>query len=760
MSFPTITAAGQTHTLANGVVYYVTPNLAWAILSYPSTIALLSELTLPGSGFVGDIVPAPRAYIDDGATPDVLMIRDNGTGKYVPSGSLVKSQLDTLNATASGETYPTTGGVPPYYVDDTVSPSVLQVWSGTAYADAGGGADGLGGTVAPTSIDIQSGAAFSETFTSSSGVAPFTWSLSSGALPAGLSLNSTTGALTGTPTDGPGTAYNFTLRATDTNGDYNDGVYSGTVAGASLGGVVTPTPASVTLTPNVTVSENFASSNGVGPFTWSVIGGALPTGVSLNPTTGALSGAPTDADGTAYSFTVRAVDTNGDYNEETYAGNLGSAIGGGSIAPSSVHVREGGTVNTTLSGNGGAAPYEFSLFAGTLPVGLTLDQNTGVISGTATGTEGDAYNFTIRASDAAGNYVDGTYSGVIQAASPVGPVDPTTLTLTSITATNTVSTNATRANGALIGNILYATTRIGSTRVIDAFDVTNPASPTEVTDVFDYATNGQLHSITTNPSGTKALTVEYTGGLGSVPKVWDTSSPLAPVEIAMGLTELTSDNNVSQIRSWTVHWFSDDIVMYPKLGTSPIEFLTYDLSTPGAPVLLNTFTNWTSSSRVDDIPGTPYIFEGRSTVMNIWDFSDPAAPAIIGSVPTGGIIANGPTGYDASTGILYVGNASEHIWALDISDPTTPVILDESTSGLVDDIQGVVYNNGHVYVATGQASNRLYVFDVSDPSNIGGNIESIAGIGGTGNQAGHDAFFTDFQNGLLRVDNAGIHFIS
>lgn len=57
------------------------------------------------------------------------------------------------------------------------------------------------------------GVAYSQTLVASGGTSPYTWALVSGSLPGGLSLNSSSGAITGTPTT-TGT-FNFTVEVTD-----------------------------------------------------------------------------------------------------------------------------------------------------------------------------------------------------------------------------------------------------------------------------------------------------------------------------------------------------------------------------------------------------------------------------------------------------------------------------------------------------------------------------------------------------------------
>ena len=58
--------------------------------------------------------------------------------------------------------------------------------------------------------------AYSSAITASGGTAPYTFALNSGSLPGGLSLNPTTGAITGTPTTAG--AFTFTVKVTDSTG--------------------------------------------------------------------------------------------------------------------------------------------------------------------------------------------------------------------------------------------------------------------------------------------------------------------------------------------------------------------------------------------------------------------------------------------------------------------------------------------------------------------------------------------------------------
>lgn len=103
-------------------------------------------------------------------------------------------------------------------------------------AIAPGGA--TGGLAAPVPVieDLLGtvGVAYSSTVTSDEGTSPFTFSVFSGSLPAGLSLNASTGAITGTPT-AAGTS-TFTIRATDATGAIGDTTFQIIVTAPSAGG--------------------------------------------------------------------------------------------------------------------------------------------------------------------------------------------------------------------------------------------------------------------------------------------------------------------------------------------------------------------------------------------------------------------------------------------------------------------------------------------------------------------------------------------
>ena len=246
--------------------------------------------------------------------------------------------------------------------------------------------------VAPASLpNGTQGTAYSQTVSASGGIGPYTFALSAGALPTGLTLSSA-GVISGTPT-GSGTS-SFTIGATDTVGNTGSRAYSVNIGTASL----TVNPASL---PNGTqgtaYSQTVSASGGIGPYTFALSVGALPVGLTLS-SAGVISGTPTGS-GTS-SFTVGATDTVGNTGSHAYSVNIGTASL--TVNPASLPAgTQTVAYSQTLSASGGTGPYTFAVTAGALPAGLTMS-SAGVISGTPTGS--GASNFTVRGLDSLGNF--------------------------------------------------------------------------------------------------------------------------------------------------------------------------------------------------------------------------------------------------------------------------------------------------------------------------------------------------------------------
>jgi len=134
-----------------------------------------------------------------------------------------------------------------------------------------------------------------------------TYSAVSGSLPTGLSLNSSTGVISGTPTTALTTTY--TIRATDQGGNFVDRAFTLTNAGpawTTAAGQLAVGTVSSAYSTTITATDD----SGTAP-TLSIISGSLPSGLSLNTSSGAITGTPSAAPAEGTTFTVRATDANG-----------------------------------------------------------------------------------------------------------------------------------------------------------------------------------------------------------------------------------------------------------------------------------------------------------------------------------------------------------------------------------------------------------------------------------------------------------------
>jgi len=233
--------------------------------------------------------------------------------------------------------------------------------------------------------------AYSQTLQASGGISPYSWSISAGSLPAGLSLNSNTGAITGTPTTA-GT-FNFTAKVTDSESPAQSATANLSITVNAQLAITTTSLSSGAV--GVAYSQTLQATGGITPYTWSYTG-SLPPGLSLSASTGVISGTPTTS-GT-FSFTAKVTDSENPAQSAT--ANLNITINAQLVIQTTGPLPQG-VVNTaypgvTLQATGGVTPYTWS-YTGNLPPGLSLSSSTGAITGTPTAT--GTFSFTAKVTD-------------------------------------------------------------------------------------------------------------------------------------------------------------------------------------------------------------------------------------------------------------------------------------------------------------------------------------------------------------------------
>ena len=205
------------------------------------------------------------------------------------------------------------------------------------------------------------------------GTKPIGFSIVSGALPDGLSMSSSTGAITGTPTKGGD--FEFTIEANNRVSSVRK-TYTITVEveEETVPQILTSYFDAAVL--KAAYDDALLEATGSGDITWSVSSGKLPTGLKISGDI--ITGTPT-AKGT-FTFTLKATNSYGSDTKEF-----------------SILVTEVPVISTTKLTNGtvgktysvklavkNSVAVTWSITEGTLPNGLTLDSDTGKITGTPT----------------------------------------------------------------------------------------------------------------------------------------------------------------------------------------------------------------------------------------------------------------------------------------------------------------------------------------------------------------------------------------
>jgi len=266
----------------------------------------------------------------------------------------------------------------------------------------------------------------------SSGGAVVSYSVSP-SLPAGLSLDTSTGSISGTPTAVTSSA-SYTITATNTGGTDTASV---TIVVNDIAPSISYGSTSLTLEKGTAMTTETVTSTG-GTVVSYAVSPSLPAGLSLDTSTGAISGTPTAVTSSA-SYTITATNTGGtDTASITIVVNdVAPTISYGST---SLTLEKGTTMTTETPTVGGGTITSWSV-SPSLPAGLSLDSSTGAISGTPSAVTSSA-NYTITATNTGGSDT-ATITIVVNDIAPVVSYSTSSFTLTKGTAMTTTSPTST-----------------------------------------------------------------------------------------------------------------------------------------------------------------------------------------------------------------------------------------------------------------------------------------------------------------------------
>jgi len=274
-------------------------------------------------------------------------------------------------------------------------------------------------TTVPPLFNGTAGTPYSQTLVASGGTLPYHWSVISGTLPPGLTLDASSGILQGTPQPPP-SLYSFTVQVTDNAGASASTAFSITITPTQL--TITNSPVLPDTMVGVAYSQKFSATGGTAPYAWTFSGTAVP-GLSLNNDT--LAGTPATAG--SYTFSLRVSDSSANPLSASRTFSL-------TVQPAALKLttlnqlpdtKVGDSYSQQIMASGGVSPYTWS--ANGLPAGLNLDPASGVITGISTAA--GSFAFTIRVTDSTRNSALDLYH--INVALPTPP----TATLTGLDAT-------------------------------------------------------------------------------------------------------------------------------------------------------------------------------------------------------------------------------------------------------------------------------------------------------------------------------------
>jgi hypothetical protein len=382
-SKPALTAA-KTYNLT------LQTGLSIAITNPPAMVqGTSSSLTLQATGgtspytwsVTGGILPPGLTL----AAPGTVTGTPTAAGSYATTFTVSDSSQPPLNATAQ-VVFSITGAL------TFVTTSLLNATTGSQYSPV---------------LQVQGG------------TPPYSWTISSGTLPSGLTLNG--GAIVGIPTT-PG-IFAFTVKVTDAAGQTASEPFKLTVV-AVLSITTTILP---TATATVPFTYTVQAIGGTPPYTWG-LQGSLPAGLSLDRT-GIISGTPTTAGSS--TFVLVLVD-NGTLLQHTTATitltvNSSLAITTSALPPATTAL----LYRAPITATGGTPPYTWRVSFGALPTGLVLTSD-GVLTGIPVATA--SANVTIQVTDSQAATASANYTIQVNPAPAVGLlISPSSPTLNPLT---------------------------------------------------------------------------------------------------------------------------------------------------------------------------------------------------------------------------------------------------------------------------------------------------------------------------------------
>jgi uncharacterized repeat protein (TIGR02543 family) len=618
--------------LAPGTTYAIT-TLATNAVGDGATAAASSTITTPAAPPSAPSITSAAATSATAAT--IAVSAPTSTG-----GASITEYSATLT--------PLGGGAAVTETSTTTTISTSGLAPGTTYSVTTTAANSSGaGTTSTTStfttplevttslssLSATVGSAITSISASISATAPTNTTYSvSGPLPNGLTLDETTGEISGTPTSAISlTTFTITATTTVAGGATSTGTTTFTLgvvpevpgAPASVSGSATSaTTASVTIG-----AATFTGGAAIDSYTVTVSpvsSGSIGTASPLASAIGSPVSVTGLSPGTEYSITAVAVNSAGAGTATTAVSTFTTPIEvSASVTTASATVGSAITPITTSITATGATSTTFSVRAA-LPAGLTLDTTTGTISGTPTIAISPT-QFTITAVTTFGS--GATETGTTQVTIGIAPSLPSAPTAANVTVPTSATTTASIA--------ITAPTSTGGTSLTGYNVTVTPVNAGVAVNATASTTTASIIGLQPGTQYTAAIAATNSAGTGSA---LTTSTFITNPAIAPSVSSATGAVNTAITPiSTTLSAEAGSSATYALTGTLPAG-LVFDTATgtiSGTPTSVVAPATYTITATVDIAGET----RTASTTLSLGvTFSAPTAPAA-----ASGNVANGAT---------------------------------------------------------------------------------------------------------------------
>ena len=467
-----------------------------------------------------------------------------------------------------------------------------------------------------------------------------TWKYAATGLPAGLAISPTTGVISGTVT-GAAKAYSVTVTPTDSKGGNASASFTWNVSVLSL-----TNPGTLSNAVGDTLALTTISASGVpagdNP-TYSATG--LPSGLSINSSTGAISGTMSGAAGT-YSAKVTASDGHGGSASQSFSWKV-SVLS--LTNPGTQNNADGDTVSLSkMTASGVPSGANATYAASGLPAGLSIDSTSGVISGTVSGAA-SAYSVRVTLSDGNGGSTSQGFTWNVSTLSVTNPGTQNSAVGDTVSL-STVSTNGLPSGDTLTYSAsgLPANLSINKTTGVISGKVTGPAQAYSVTVTASDGHGGSAsQTFTWNVS---VLSLSNPGGQNNA--VGDSVS-LSAIESTGVPTGATPTYTTSGLPSGLSINASTGVISGTVTGAAKTYSVTVSVSDGHGGSTSQSFS-WKITTLSVTNPGTQNAAVGATLTLAIianglpagdsWSFSDTGLPPGLMINPTTGVISGTITG--------------------------------------------------------------------------------------------------------------------